>query len=163
MLKERIDRLGVVQPNISLDAGRDLIIAELPGIRNPERARAFLQNAAKLEFWKTYRNNDENGKVLNAIVALDQKLDALENSNDTTAVDIPETITVIDTTYVLDSLGNSTGEIASTAEREVPNPELANQTGGPLLSKMSLNTGFGSDGRGSPTVSYTHLTLPTKA
>ena len=153
MLKERIDKLGVVQPNISLDAGRDLIIAELPGIRNAERARGIMQGVAKLEFWKTYRNNDENGKVLNAIVALDKKLESME-SNDTTIVDIPETITVIDTTYVLDSLGNSTDEIASTAEREIPNPELANQTGGPLLQKLSLNTGFGSDGRGSPIVGF---------
>ena len=40
-LKERIDKLGVVQPNVSLDAARDLILLELPGIDNPERARNF--------------------------------------------------------------------------------------------------------------------------
>ncbi|MEL6924202.1 MAG: protein translocase subunit SecDF, partial [Bacteroidota bacterium] len=58
-LKERIDKLGVTQPNVSLDAGRDLIIVELPGIDNPERAREFLQAAAKLEFWNTYRIDDQ--------------------------------------------------------------------------------------------------------
>ena len=153
MLKERIDRLGVVQPNLSLDASRDLIIAELPGIRNPERARAFLQSAAKLEFWKTYRNSDENGKVLNAIVDLDKRLDALL-TNDTTKLDIPETITVQDTSYVQDSLGNNTTEIAEITEREAPNPELQNQTGGPLLSRLALNTSFGQGGQGSPIVGF---------
>jgi len=54
-LKDRIDELGVVQPNVSLDAARDLIIVELPGISNPERARKFLQTTAKLEFWEVFR------------------------------------------------------------------------------------------------------------
>ena len=59
MLKERIDRLGVVQPNVTLDANRDLILVEMPGIENPARARQFLQQSAKLEFWNTYRYNDQ--------------------------------------------------------------------------------------------------------
>lgn len=54
-LRQRIDKLGVVQPNVSLDAARDMIVVELPGIENPERARNFLQSAAKLEFWNVYR------------------------------------------------------------------------------------------------------------
>ncbi len=57
-LQKRIDKLGVVQPNISLDKSRDMIMVELPGIENPERARAFLKNAAKLEFWDVYRVSD---------------------------------------------------------------------------------------------------------
>jgi SecD/SecF fusion protein len=57
-LKQRIDKLGVVQPNVSLDKARDIIVVELPGIENPERARKFLQQAAKLEFWEVYRIND---------------------------------------------------------------------------------------------------------
>jgi SecD/SecF fusion protein len=57
-LKQRIDKLGVTQPNISLDAGRDLIIAELPGIENEERAVQILTASAKLEFWDVYRFND---------------------------------------------------------------------------------------------------------
>lgn len=58
MLKERIDKLGVVQPNVSLDANRDLILVEMPGIDNPGRARKFLQASAQLEFWDTYRFTD---------------------------------------------------------------------------------------------------------
>ena len=154
MLKERIDKLGVVQPNLSLDASRDLIIAELPGIRNPERARRFLQSAAKLEFWKTYRNSDENGKVLNAIVSLDQRLDVLAGK-DSTELDIPETITQIEPEYFIDTLGNiDSTNIVGYDTLEVPNPELQNQTGGPLLQKLALNTSFGQDGRGSPIVGF---------
>ena len=57
-MKKRIDKLGVTQPNVSLDAGRDLILVELPGIDDKERARQFLKAAAKLEFWNVYRFND---------------------------------------------------------------------------------------------------------
>lgn len=57
-LTQRIDKLGVVQPNVSLDKSRDIIVVELPGIENPERARQFLQKAAKLEFWEVYRTSD---------------------------------------------------------------------------------------------------------
>lgn len=54
VLRTRIDRFGVVQPNIQrLDqAGRILI--ELPGIKEPERVRKLLQGTANLEFWETY-------------------------------------------------------------------------------------------------------------
>ena len=57
-LKQRIDKLGVVQPNVNLDAGRDLILVEIPGVENPERVRAFLTGTAALEFWETYRYTD---------------------------------------------------------------------------------------------------------
>ena len=57
-LKDRIDEFGVTQPNVSLDDSRDLILVELPGVDNPERARNFLQATAKLEFWDAYRVTD---------------------------------------------------------------------------------------------------------
>ncbi len=75
-LKSRIDKLGVVQPNISLDAGRDIIIVELPGIENPERARSFLTKAAKLEFWEVYRISDP--QLGNTLVDADNTLKALQ-------------------------------------------------------------------------------------
>ena len=59
MLKERIDKLGVVQPNVTLDANRDLILVEMPGIENAQRARDFLSKSAALEFWNVYRTSDQ--------------------------------------------------------------------------------------------------------
>ncbi|MBL0109772.1 MAG: hypothetical protein IPP42_02465 [Saprospiraceae bacterium] len=73
-LKNRIDKFGVIQPNVSLDAARDQISVELPGIENPERARRLLQTTAKLEFWDVYRAGDPaltSPSILNAIVDAD--------------------------------------------------------------------------------------------
>ncbi|MBK8389959.1 MAG: protein translocase subunit SecD [Saprospiraceae bacterium] len=82
MLKERIDRLGVVQPNVSLDENRDLILVEMPGIDNPQRARQYLSQSAKLEFWETYRFTD-NG-ILSSLQEADRRLKGI---SDTTVVD----------------------------------------------------------------------------
>ncbi|MFM2267158.1 MAG: hypothetical protein RL757_599 [Bacteroidota bacterium] len=69
-LKQRIDKLGVVQPNISLDKAHDMISVELPGIENPERARKFFTAAAKLEFWNTYRASEVGAALMAADNAL---------------------------------------------------------------------------------------------
>ena len=83
-LKRRIDKLGVVQPNVSLDQSRDIIVVELPGLDNPERARTFLQKAANLEFWEVYRINDP--QLGNALVDADRTLKAMQ-TGDTTKID----------------------------------------------------------------------------
>lgn len=74
-LKERIDEFGVTQPNVSLDASRDLIVVELPGVDNPKRALAMLEATAKLEFWDVYRLNDPG--IAEALQAADAKAKAL--------------------------------------------------------------------------------------
>ena len=57
VLRNRIDRFGVTQPNIQrLEAGR--ILVELPGVKEPERVRKLLQGTASLEFWATYDNSE---------------------------------------------------------------------------------------------------------
>ena len=54
ILRSRIDRFGVTQPNIQRLETAGRILVELPGIKNPERARKLLQSTAQLEFWETY-------------------------------------------------------------------------------------------------------------
>ena len=54
ILRTRIDRFGVSQPNIQKLATSGRILIELPGIKDPERVRKLLQGTAKLEFWETY-------------------------------------------------------------------------------------------------------------
>jgi len=85
-LRQRIDKVGVVQPNISLDASRDMIFVELPGIQNPQRAREFVTAGAVLEFWDAYRLSDNN--LANAFI---QANDALKGvvEEDTTKSDEP--------------------------------------------------------------------------
>ena len=87
VLRSRIDRFGVVQPNIQrLDlAGRILI--EMPGIKEPERVRKLLQGSADLEFWETF----ELSEIINSIDAVNQMARDMahlsdKESNDTTTV-----------------------------------------------------------------------------
>ena len=134
-LKDRIDKFGVTQPNISLDANRDIILVELPGIDNPERARRFLQASAKLEFWDVYRISDPG--IATAFGEADRLLGKTA-SGDTTTVDEPQFRIDSSYTYVRDSLGQI---IDSTLEvREVPVDNDPFTSGGPLLSILSLNS-----------------------
>jgi len=58
ILRSRIDRFGVTQPNIQRLETAGRILVELPGIEDPERARKLLQSTAQLEFWETYEYSE---------------------------------------------------------------------------------------------------------
>ncbi|MFP4556414.1 MAG: protein translocase subunit SecDF [Bacteroidales bacterium] len=58
ILRNRIDRFGVAQPNIQRLEGSGRILVELPGVNDPERVRRLLQGTASLEFWETYENSE---------------------------------------------------------------------------------------------------------
>ncbi|MCC7319253.1 MAG: protein translocase subunit SecDF, partial [Bacteroidales bacterium] len=58
ILRTRIDRFGVTQPNIQKLATSGRILVELPGIKDPKRVRNLLQGTAQLEFWETYNFSD---------------------------------------------------------------------------------------------------------
>ena len=137
-LKDRIDKLGVVQPNVSLDAQRDLILVELPGIDNPERARSYLQSTAKLEFWDVYRVSDPG--LLDAFAAADERLAKLVEG-DTSLVIEEDTavLTRMDTVWEpkFDTLGNVID--SQMTVNEVPVMEDIATTDGPLLSQLELN------------------------
>ncbi len=68
VLRTRIDRFGVVQPNIQRLEQQGRILIELPGVKEPERVRKLLQGTANLEFWETYDQNE----VMNYFIQLDQ-------------------------------------------------------------------------------------------
>lgn len=58
ILRNRIDRFGVAQPNIQPLQVDGQILIELPGIKDPERVKKLLQGTANLEFWETYQNSE---------------------------------------------------------------------------------------------------------
>ena len=58
VLRSRIDRFGVAQPNIQRLENSGRILVELPGVKEPERVRKLLQGTASLEFWATYDNDE---------------------------------------------------------------------------------------------------------
>jgi SecD/SecF fusion protein len=134
MLKQRIDKFGVVQPNVSLDAARDMILVELPGIDNPERARKFLQQAAKLEFWNVYRSTDPG--VVDGLLQADARLKALA-SGDTTKIAKKEVKTRKDTSYAYkyDSIGRVKDSTMKIVDKPIDTP----QERGPLLSNLNVN------------------------
>lgn len=55
VLRTRIDRFGVVAPNLQRLEGQGRILVELPGVKDPERVRELLQRSANLQFWRTYK------------------------------------------------------------------------------------------------------------
>jgi len=61
IIRTRIDRFGVAQPNIQRLGSQGRILVELPGIKDPERVRKLLQGTANLEFWETYSFNELAG------------------------------------------------------------------------------------------------------
>ena len=92
VLRTRIDRFGVVQPNIqTLEGQQGRIMVEMPGIKEPERVRKLLQGSANLEFWETYNTQE----VVPFLATLDSRLaasgdvaktDTASAAADTTAV-----------------------------------------------------------------------------
>ena len=67
VVRTRIDKFGVVQPNIQkLEGQEGRIMVEMPGIREPERMRKLLQGSANLEFWETF-NADEIAPLLSQV------------------------------------------------------------------------------------------------
>ncbi len=81
ILRNRIDRFGVSQPNISKHATSDRILIELPGIKDSDRVRKLLQGSAKLEFWETYKFSELAGIFSEA----NKRLNSMGGSIDTTA------------------------------------------------------------------------------
>ena len=90
VLRTRIDRFGVVQPNIqTLEGKMGRIMVELPGIKEPERVRKLLQGSANLEFWETYEAKD----IVPALISADSRardlMAAQAPAEETVAEDAP--------------------------------------------------------------------------
>ncbi|MBE6222404.1 MAG: protein translocase subunit SecD [Bacteroidales bacterium] len=69
VLRKRIDRLGVTQPNIQQVSNTGKILIELPGVKDPERVRKLLQGTASLEFWPTFTAQEIDLGSVNARVS----------------------------------------------------------------------------------------------
>lgn len=94
ILRTRIDKFGVTQPNIQLQQGSNRVLIELPGVTEPERVRKLLQGSAQLEFWDVYANVEIFSSLDKANAALKGKLSVTsksDTSNSSTAVATSET------------------------------------------------------------------------
>jgi SecD/SecF fusion protein len=138
ILRSRIDRFGVTQPNIQRLETAGRILVELPGIKDPERARKLLQSTAQLEFWETYEYRDlfqslENANtylreiaVINdsSEVVLDESeadLDIMISSDEKDAIDANDLLADLES----DSLSADSSETLSFEEFSINNPLYA--------------------------------------
>ena len=136
VLRTRIDRFGVVQPNIqSLSDNLGRIMVELPGIKEPERVRKLLQGSANLEFWETYNAKD----IVPYLQTADSKLHNLlslqegneEAEKDSAAVEVKEEKTV-----------STADSLAAALKGETANTEAdleAYKKQNPLLAILQVN------------------------
>ena len=139
IIRTRIDRFGVTQPNIQKIASTNRILVELPGVKDPRRVRKLLQGTAKLEFWETYKFPE----IVDYVVAVGKKAaedaqleakakkDTLSNNADATAkaeAAASETGTAKDSTEVKKDI---------LAESQVDS--IAGDKTHPLYSYLRLN------------------------
>ena len=152
VLRTRIDRFGVVQPNIqSLEDKMGRIMVELPGIKEPERVRKLLQGSANLEFWETYTAKE----ILPAMQSADAKLRTILAEETTVDGDTIEAAVLTEATPVekkavsaADSLAAALkGDAAAENKAAVNMEEIKKQY--PLLAMLQLN----SSGQG-PVIGY---------
>ncbi|MBE6259242.1 MAG: protein translocase subunit SecDF [Prevotella sp.] len=108
VVRNRIDKFGVVQPNIQkLEGQSGRIMVEMPGIKEPERVRKLLQGSANLEFWETYNSQE----IYPLLAQLNQKYAVLGGDADAAAVDT--TAAVADTTAVAEAAADTTKAAAA--------------------------------------------------
>lgn len=139
VLRTRIDRFGVVSPNIQRLETAGRILVELPGVKEPERVRKLLQGSANLEFWETYNLPE----IYQQLIAADNVLaTVLKSDNETTAT---ETATATETVEKVakeavndaDSLLAKIGEDKPEAQAAQNMEEFAKQH--PLFAVLQIN------------------------
>ena len=120
ILRTRIDRFGVVQPNITQLATKGRILIEQPGQNNPKRVRELLQGTANLEFWETYENSEIIAYLSKANNLLKEIQANTEKANVTTTASTQKSA-VSDTTKkdqsLLDLINKDTTKVVEASTR----------------------------------------------
>ena len=123
ILRTRIDRFGVVQPNITQLATKGRILIELPGQTNPKRVRELLSGTANLEFWETY----ENAEIIGYLSQANNLLKEIQANTEKVAATLPVTDSAVkeavtDTTKkdqsLLDLIEKDTAKATEATTRE---------------------------------------------
>ena len=138
VLRTRIDRFGVVSPNIQRLETAGRILVELPGVKEPERVRKLLQGSANLEFWETYKLPE----IYQQLVAADNVLATIlskEASADSVATDNVEKIADAADSNVseADSLLAELGQDKKDTEANQSMEEFAKQH--PLFALLQIS------------------------
>ena len=144
VLRNRIDRFGVVQPNIQKLQSTGRILLELPGVKEPERVRKLLQGAANLEFYQTYTLNDVVASLRKLSDQAKVSLAAPSTTAEETAEAAPAAAT--DTAAVKAAAADS-----AAAKKEAAKPAKNDQ---PTLAQLMGFEGLASVQPNYPVVGY---------
>ncbi len=143
VLRTRIDRFGVVSPNIQRLETAGRILVELPGVKEPERVRKLLQGSANLEFWETY----DLPSLYQQLVAADEVLARILKTAETTAEKPADVEAVSDNVAKSDSVMSETESLLAQLEGNQDTSDSKEATSmeeyaklHPLFAKLQLNT-----------------------
>ena len=131
VLRKRIDKFGVAQPNINLDENKGIITVELAGATDPERVRKYLQSTANLQFWEVYTY--ETAGIVNAVESADKALESALYGNSAITIDSA-------TQKTIDSLRatkDSTSIARADSLKKASDSALANNRKAPLIRLMN--------------------------
>ena len=146
VLRNRIDRFGVVQPNIQKLQSTGRILLELPGVKEPERVRKLLQGAANLEFYETYTLSD----VIGAMRQLSDQAQANKTVAQNPTEETTEEAAPADAAEAkADSAAKAAADEAAKAAAAKPAKQ-----GELTLAQMTGFEALAGAGAGSPVVGY---------
>ena len=126
VLRKRIDKFGVTQPNIQRLGSSGRILIELPGAKDIDRIQNLLQSTAQLEFWETYKNDD----FINFISSVNQYLSSIQVENlksESTESDIDDLLSEVEQTS--DSIQNRSNPLLSLVR-------AYSYQGGPIIARF---------------------------
>ena len=146
VLRTRIDRFGVVQPNIqALEGQEGRIMVEMPGVKEPERVRKLLQGSANLEFWETYNAQE----ITPFLITLDSKLAAALSgikedaaATDTTQVEEAPADTAKAAADLASAVAENSDEETASTTASAADLEKAHKQN-PLLSRLNHRYAYG--------------------
>ncbi|MBP5412725.1 MAG: protein translocase subunit SecDF [Bacteroidales bacterium] len=158
VLRARIDRFGVAQPNIQRLPQSGRIMIELPGVKDPERVRHLLQGTANLEFWKTYDLSeiasifsqiDERVAALDMESPEEAETSAAEEATEELAEETPTAVTEADT---LEGLPSVESADATADNSQMTREEILKKY--PFSARLQFNDRPDPEGKYGPLVGY---------
>ena len=155
MLRTRIDRFGVVQPNIQKLAQPGRILIELPGIKEPERVRKLLQGSANLEFWETY----EASELLPILAQINREFAATAPQEETKAEEVKaEEAPKAEGDDLAALLGDSTASAEADQAAQIAEYKKSN----PLFAVLNPSINQAGQAYRGPVVGTVHYTDTAK-
>lgn len=142
VLRTRIDRFGVVQPNIQRLETNGRILIELPGVKEPERVRKLLQGSASLEFWETYNLTEIYPALEKANAAVREYV-----ASTTTENVVAEAAKTEEPASAIDSLSAALAQDVNAQADSIAQVEQFAKNN-PLFSKLLINNYQGQLGYG---------------